>query len=98
LALAEVDHARVLARPLQHALAFARQALQEARRALGAAVLRPEQRGDRQLEAVRVTVEQLADSRVLEVGEAERLVQRLIGDPRQDAESSDLTGQGKRTF
>jgi hypothetical protein len=95
LALAEVDHAGVLARPLQHALAGARQALQQARRVLVAAVLRPEQREDRQLEVVGVAPEQLADSRVLEVGEAECLVERLIRDPRQVPESSSLTGQVK---
>src|SRR3954452_20419556 len=92
LALAEVDHAPVLARPLEHSLARARQALEQARRVLVAAVLRPEQREDRQLEVVGVALEQLADSRVLEIGEAERLVQRLIGDPRQDAESNPPTG------
>jgi hypothetical protein len=56
-------------------------------------VLRPEQREDRQLEVVGVALEQLADSRVLEVGEAECLVERLIRDPRQMPESSRLTGQ-----
>jgi len=65
---------------------------------LVAAVLRPEQREDRQLEVVGVAAEQLADARVLGVGEAERLVQRLIGDPRQNDESIDLTGQGKPAF
>ena len=42
-ALAEVDHPGVLSRPLQHALAGRRQPLQEQRRMLVAAVLRPEQ-------------------------------------------------------
>jgi hypothetical protein len=65
---------------------------------LVAAVLRPEKRENRELEVIGVAREQLDDARVLGVGEAERLVQRLIGDPRQDAESSDLTGQGKRAF
>jgi hypothetical protein len=60
---------------LQHALAGARQALEQARRVLVAAVLRPEQREDRQLEVVGVTREQVADSRVLEVGEAKCLVE-----------------------
>src|SRR3954463_9329480 len=98
LALAEGDHARVLARPPEHSLARARQALEQARRVLVAAVLRPEQREDRQLEVVGVALEQLADSRVLEIGEAERLVQRLIGDPRQIAESSALTGRVEATL
>ena len=60
-----------------------------------AAVLGPEQREDRQLEVIRIALEQLADSRVLEVGEAECLVKRLIRDPRQMQESSRLTGQVK---
>jgi hypothetical protein len=55
-------------------------------------VLRPEQGEDRQLEVVRVALEQLDDARVLEIGEAERLVQRLIRDPRQVPESNPPTG------
>ena len=71
LAVAEVEHARVLARPLQHALARRRQPLQEQRRVLVAAVLRPEEREDGELEVVRVAPEQLADSVQLPVGETE---------------------------
>ena len=55
LALAEVEHAGVLARPLEHALAGRREAAKEQCRVLVAAVLRPEQREDGQLEIVRVT-------------------------------------------
>ena len=77
------------------ALAGARQALEQARRVLVAAVLRPEQREDRQLEVVGVALEQLDDARVLGIGEAECLVQRLIRDPRQVPESNRLTGQGE---
>jgi hypothetical protein len=83
---------------LQHALAGARQALEQARRVLVAAVLRPEQREDRKLEVVRLALEQLDDARVLGIGEAECLVERLIRDPRQMLESSRLTGQVERAF
>ena len=51
-AVAEVEDTRVLARPLQHALPLARQPLQQERRVLVAAVLRPEEREDRELEVV----------------------------------------------
>jgi hypothetical protein len=98
LALAEVDHAGVLARPLQHALAGGGQAPQEGRGMLVAAVLRPEQREDGELEVVRLPREQLADPRMLGVGQAERPVERLFGDPRQKPESKRLTRQAGRTF
>ena len=95
LALAEVDHARVLARPLEHALARRGQPLQQRRRVLVAAVLRPEQREDGELEVVRLALEQLADSPVLGVGETERAMERLFRDPRQRAESIRLTGRSR---
>ena len=85
--LAEVDHAGVLARALEHALAGGRQALQQRRRVLVAAVLRPEQREDGQLEVVRPAAEQLVDALELTVGEAELAMERL-SDPRQGSESS----------
>ncbi len=88
LAVAEVDHARVLSRPLEHALAGARQPAKERRRVLVAAVLRPEEREDGKLEVVRVALQQFADSRVLAIGETERAVERLFGDPRQRVESN----------
>ena len=78
--VAEVEDARVLARPLEHALALARQPLQEQRGVLVAAVLRPEQREDGELEVVRVPSEQRLDAIVLLVREAERPMERLIGD------------------
>ena len=62
LALAEVDHARVLARPLEDARARRREALQQQRRVLVAAVLRPEEREDGELEVVRVAAQQLLDA------------------------------------
>jgi hypothetical protein len=46
-------------------------------------VLRPEQREDGKLEAVRVALEQPADALQLPVGEAEGAVQRLFRDCRQ---------------
>jgi hypothetical protein len=46
-------------------------------------VLRPEQREDGQLEAVRVAFEQAADTFQLPVGEPEGEVQRLFRDCRQ---------------
>jgi hypothetical protein len=55
---------------------------------LVAAVLRPEQREDRELKVVRVAPEQLADSVELAVGKTERPVERLFEDPRQGIECS----------
>jgi hypothetical protein len=60
---------------------------------LVAAVLRPEQREDRELELVRLAFEQLDDSGVLGVGKTERAMERLFRDPRQVPESSRLTGR-----
>jgi len=54
----EIEDSRVLPGPLQDPLPRARQPLQEERRVLVAAVLRPEEREDRELEVVRVTREQ----------------------------------------
>ena len=81
--LAEVEHAGVLARALEHALAGRWETPQERRRVLVAAVLRPEQREDRQLEVVRVAPEKLPDSVRLPVRETESTVERLFGDLRQ---------------
>jgi hypothetical protein len=55
---------------------------------LVAAVLRPEQREDRQLEVVRLAAEQLPDPVVLAVGQPERAVDRLFGDRRQRRETT----------
>ena len=82
--VAEVEHAGVLARALQHARAAARQPLQEQRRVLVAAVLRPEEREDGQLEVVRLALQQLLDTRVLPVREAELAVKWLFRDRAQD--------------
>ncbi len=67
----EVEHAGVLAWALQHALAGRREPLQERRRVLVAAVLRPEEREDRELEVVRIAPEQLLDSPRFPVRETE---------------------------
>jgi hypothetical protein len=53
---------------------------------LVAAVLRPQQREDRELEVVRLSREQLADTRELPVGKTDRPVERLFEDPRQRVE------------
>jgi len=65
---------------------------------LVSAVLGPEQREDRQLEVVGLALQQIDDARVLGVGEAERLVQRLFRDPRQVFESSRLTRRVQRSL
>jgi hypothetical protein len=88
LAAAEVDDAGVLARPLENALAPARQAPEQQGRVLVAAVLRPEQREDAELELVRVAAEQLDDALELRVREPERSVERLLDYLRQVVESS----------
>jgi hypothetical protein len=88
LAAAEVDHARILARALKDAFAAAREPLQQQRRVLVAAVLRPEQREDRELEVIRLTLEQLADTAELPVREAERAVERLFRNLRQRPQNS----------
>jgi hypothetical protein len=62
LPVAEVEHARVLAWTLKDTLADRRQPAQERRRVLVPAVLGPEQREHGQLEAVRVALEQSADT------------------------------------
>jgi hypothetical protein len=50
---------------------------------LVAAVLRPEEREDRQLEVVRLAAEQLQDARELPVGQSESAMDGLFGDLRQ---------------
>jgi hypothetical protein len=51
-------------------------------------VLRPEEREDRELEMVRLAVEQFADSVELSVGQPEGAVKRLFCDRRQVLQSS----------
>ena len=99
-AVAEVEHARVLARPLQHALPGARQPLEEERRVLVAAVLGPEEAEDGELEVVRVAREQRADSLVLPVREAECAVEHRFRSAAQEvslsARRDDPTGDAAR--
>ena len=83
-AVAEVENARVLPWPLEHTLPVARQPLQQQRRMLVAAVLRPEKREDRELEVVRVACEERADALVLPVGQAEGAMERLFRDAAQE--------------
>jgi hypothetical protein len=59
---------------------------------LVAAVLRPEQREDRELEVVRVALQQLPDAVELPVGETERAVERLFLDRAQVSESNGGAG------
>jgi len=88
LALSEVDDARVLAGSLEHARRVGREALQKQRGVFVAAVLRPEEREDGELEVVRLALEQLLDTVEFPVGQSEGAVERLFGDPRQRVESS----------
>ena len=78
-AVADVDHAGVLTRPLQHARAVRGQAAQLEAGVLVAAMLRPEQREDRQLEVVRRSLERSLDLRVLGVRQPEGTMERLLG-------------------
>jgi len=60
---------------------------------LVAAVLRPEEREDRQLEMVRLALEQVDDSGELPVREAEGSVDGLFGDLRQVIQSTREAGR-----
>jgi hypothetical protein len=91
--VAEVEHAGVLTRALQHTLALARQPLQEQRRVLVAAVLRPQERKDRELEVVRIAPEESADALVLPVREAECAMERRF---RHAAQSVSLAARRGR--
>ena len=95
-AVAEVEDARVLARPLQHARAGARQPPQEERRVLVAAVLRPEEREDRELEVVRLPPEQREDPVVLPVRQAELAMERLFHDGAQMGHRNRAPGRALR--
>jgi hypothetical protein len=78
LAVAEVDDARVLARALEDDRPLGGEAPQEESRVLVAAVLRPEEREDAQLEVVRLAPEEIPDTVEFRVREAERAVERLF--------------------
>jgi hypothetical protein len=98
LPVSEVDDAGVLPRPLQDAGARRRQPLQKQRRVLVPAVLRPEEREDRQLEVVGIAAEQLLDTFQLPVGEPEGTMERLFRDRPQSSECSRGTRQPVPAF
>jgi hypothetical protein len=56
-------------------------------------VLRPEEREDRELEVVRLALEQFADTRRFPVGQTERAMNSLGGDLRQVIECN--RGRGR---
>ena len=87
LTAADIEDAGVLARPLEDAVSCGRQPFEQQRGVFVAAVLRPEQRENSELEVVGLALEQLADTVELSVGEAEGAVERLFGDPRQGSEN-----------
>ena len=65
---------------------------------LVAAMLGPEEREDRELEVVRVPLEQPADTVEFAVGEPEGPVERLFRDRRQGAESRGGRGRSRRSL
>jgi hypothetical protein len=65
---------------------------------LVAAVLRPEQREDGELEVVRLAAQELLDSVELPVGEPEGAMERLFRDGRQVIESSRETRRRSTRF
>ncbi len=75
-AVADVDHAGVLAGALQDARAIGRQPAELGPGVLVAAVLRPEQGEDRELEVVRLPAHQLDDALQLAVGQPKRAMDR----------------------
>ena len=77
-AVADVDRAGVLARPLKHARAFGRQRLQMHARALVAAVLRPHDREQAELGQIRLAADELDDARVFVGRDAVALERRGI--------------------
>jgi hypothetical protein len=99
LVLAEVDHAGVLTGALQDTFSLGGKAPQQEGRVLVAAMLRPEQGKDGELEIVRVAAEQLADAVELPVGQPQRAVERLFRrDLRQGSESTRGRRRAPATF
>src|SRR5215211_6851240 len=79
---------KAIARAHQHPVGLGRQSAQELARVLVSAVFGPKQREHRQLHAVRLALNQLADAVVFGVGEAERPVSGVGGSgARHRAES-----------
>ena len=77
VAVAEIDRAGVLARTHHDPLTLGRQPAQQLARVLVGAVLGPQQREHRQLDAVGIAPDQLADALVLGVGQPELAVAAL---------------------
>jgi hypothetical protein len=89
LAVADVDDAGVLAGSLKHSFSAGRKPFEQKCRVLVAAVFRPEEREDGQLEVVRVASEQPTNASELLVGQPQRAVQRRFRrDLRQEKECS----------
>jgi hypothetical protein len=76
--VAEIQDSRVLARPLEDSLARGGKPFQERRGMLVAAVLRPEEGEDRELEMVRVAAEQVPDTVRLPVRQTKGAVDGLM--------------------
>jgi hypothetical protein len=95
-ALAEVEHAGVLARALQDARAVARQTPEEEGGVLVPAVLRPEQGEDGELEVVGLALEERDDTSELPVREAELTMERLFRDRAQEASLTSASGGPRR--
>jgi len=91
-AVAEVEHAGVLARPLEHTRPVARQAPQEKGGVLVAAVLRPQEGEHGELEVVGLAPEQRDDTSELPVREAELTMERLFRDRAQEVSLARRSG------
>ena len=96
-AVSEVDHARVLAGPLKDRSSLRRKAAEEECRVLVAAVLRPEEGKDSELELVRVALEQIADSLELPVRQAESTVERRLFGDRSQSPTLAFLADGRST-
>ena len=93
-AVAEIEHAGVLAGALEHARAVARQAPEEKGGVLVAAVLRPQEGEHGELEVVGLPPEQRDDASELPVREAELTMERLFRDRAQEVS---LAGDRRRS-
>jgi len=94
--VSDVEHAGVLARSLHDALSLRGEPLQQPRRVLVPAVLRPEEREDGELELVRGASEEGADTVGLLVRQAEGAMQREIRGAAQAASLSAAPGDPDR--
>jgi hypothetical protein len=95
--VAEVDHARILTGALEDCVSLGREAAEQERRVLVAAVLRPEEREDRELELVRVALEQVADSPELLVRQSESAVKRRLFGDRSQSPTLAFLADGRST-